>query len=45
MDSRWPEKEKGRLKKTWRRTVEAEMKQQGWIWGFLESIKKRLVII
>ena len=27
---------RGRPKETWRRTVEAEMKQQGWTWGFLE---------
>ena len=27
---------RGRPKETWRRTVEAEMKQQGWTWGYLE---------
>ena len=27
---------RGRPKETWRRTVETEMKQQGWTWGFLE---------
>ena len=26
----------GRPAETWRRTVEAEMKQQGWSWSFLE---------
>ena len=27
---------RGRPKETWRRTVEAKMKQQGWTWDFLE---------
>ena len=27
---------RGRPNETWRRTVEAEMKQQRWTWGFLE---------
>jgi len=27
---------RGRPKETWKRTVEAEKKQQGWTWSFLE---------
>ena len=30
----------GRPGETWRRTVEAEMKQQGWSWSFLEHTAK-----
>lgn len=28
--------ETGKPKETWRRTVEKEMKEQGWTWGYLE---------
>ena len=31
---------RGRPKETWRRTVESEMKHQGWTWGFLEKAAK-----
>ena len=31
---------RGRPKETWRRTVETEMKQQGWTWGFLGKVAK-----
>ena len=27
---------RGRPKETWRRTVESEMKEQGWTWSYLE---------
>ena len=31
-------RKRGRLKETWRKTVEREMKVHGWTWGFLESV-------
>ena len=27
---------RGRPRETWRRTVEREMKEQGWTWGYIE---------
>ena len=29
----------GGAKETWRRTVEREMKEQQWTWGFLEGVE------
>ena len=29
---------RGKPKETWRRTMEREMKEQGWNWGFLEGV-------
>ena len=33
----------GRPGETWRRTVEAEMKQQGWSWSSLEKVANNRV--
>ena len=32
------QRKRGRPKETWRRTVEREMKEKGWIWGRLERV-------
>nr|KAG5708729.1 hypothetical protein BaRGS_034946 [Batillaria attramentaria] len=37
-------RKRGRPKETWRRTVEREMKEQGWTWNFLERYKASVVM-